>query len=289
MTISTVEYLDTIDLLFVRQKINDFYNMDFANVTPLTIQKSLFEIFCIKTSDGRVGINFPHCQSVIPKGEKFYRIWRGYDFYKALTEKSFRFSDLWNNPTAPINRMNKEGEPALYLCLRSPETALFETGVKNDDIFTLFIYSAKEEIKVIEIYLGNRWSTGDGLNVEQQEKANLLNDFLFRELCRDVDENSKYLYKITNSIKHIFSNDKLYDCDGVRYISAANSKPENICMRYPNFNRKIQIDAIAKGVMTTEMKHYFIEVATVESNGNIRTSLADENFLNTYIPAALYN
>jgi hypothetical protein len=217
MTIFTEEYLDAIDIILTRQKICDFNNLDFFSTSPYLIQEKLIDIFCVSTVDGRKGINYPYIETTIPKGERFYRVWSGYDFYKALVKKEFKDSDMWNNPDAPMNRFNKDGEQVLYLCLGSPETALYETNVKEGDVFTLFIYSAKEDIKLAETYISNRWSVGV-LNIKRQEKADLLNGFLLNELCRRIDSSNNYFYKLTNSVKHIFANWELFGCDGVRYM-----------------------------------------------------------------------
>lgn len=285
MNISINEYLDKVDINFVKQKIDGFNGTDFMNIPTYEIQKKLFEIFCIKDTNGKDFFSFPYMGIHLSKGKKLYRVRNEFNAFGKLKYGKLMPSDLWNHPDSPIGRMNMEGEPVLYVCIGSPETAFYETEVKTNDIFTLIAYTIIEDTTLLATYIANRY--GDTMNSVQRAKADILNRFLEEQLCRNITKENDYFYKVTNSIKYIFANYNKMECDGCVYVSAKTREMDNVCLKYPNFHKKLKIDALMCGEKTNEG---FIAILGATPNGKneLEGGWVNEDFMETHFPSVLF-
>jgi len=275
MDISIGEFLDKVEIEIMNKKIQEFNSMDFRDISSRKIQEKLFEIICVEDTNSGLFSVFPYYFIEVPKGERLFRV-RKFDAFKELYNKNLTPNDLWNNPKSPIGRMNLEGEPVLYLCMNSPETACHEAKVENNETFTLIVFTVIEDISLTAVYAQNRY---DGnLNDLQQEKADILNNFLYEKLCMDIAADNSYFYKITNSIKYIFANYEKTECDGCLYPSAITRSSVNLCLKYPNFKSKLKIDGFIRGEKTDKAFHFSLG-ATPYENNEISVSVVSEDFM----------
>lgn len=223
------EYIDILNFDSIQQKINLFEKSNFLKLTDIEIERKIIDIFFI----GDKMFN-PTYIITIPENSIYCKI-RKFDYVQnILDNKKFDINEVLANPNPKLGRMNLNNEKGLYLA-KNIKTALLESNIKNEDIFTLTIFDIKQSIDVLGSYISNRYGN---LTEERNKKANLINDFLYKYLKLPSSSNEN-IYRITNIIKKIFFN---YPCDGIFYLS---SKIENNFNIFLNYNSLSKVEPIA--------------------------------------------
>lgn len=209
----------------LQDKINNFFNLDFKNITDKELDKYLTDILTIGNIKNPIVII-----DLLPT-ENYCRIRNKYNYkndYKK--EHKFNIKNVLNNPKAPLARMNLEHEQGLYLS-NMFETALLECNVKENDEFTTTIFSPKENLSVIVTSLtGKYYNFPSGTN--KIEKT--MSKFIFECLTMPSDK-TKDTYRITNSLLKILY--KSFKVDGLLYYSSKNKTDFNLFINKDSINK----------------------------------------------------
>jgi hypothetical protein len=262
---SFLAHVNTLDL---HQKICDFRALDFKHISDADIQKATLKVILFNTPFGDMSLLTPKGGSY-PKGTRFYRIRTIPEDDRIIPLKSMTtIDDCWEPPAhvVKMGRLNKKEESLVYTTPLDPTIPLEELKIKKDELFSLIVYEAIDDIKVTQI--GAPANT-NGLTEEENLKLRMLQDFLHHEFTRDVGDGTEYLYKISESIAKDYFDMPPPIHDGWCYPSIAKKGGFNVCFR-PTIKTKLKLKGVQIASASKEGDRYGFKVkviARVSSDG----------------------
>lgn len=231
MFLEEADYISLLDAREIRRKIEAYNLLDISLTSEEKIRSAILDIFCV-TFNEKPNLVFYSYTLDWPANELFYRVRKDIDFLKKPCEE-----DFWDNPKAPRNRFNKEGERVLYTSVNIG-TALEETGVKQNQDFVLIEYSNNQTLTLSPSEVINRY----GDENKNDEALNLLNEFICRITKIPVGDNVRYLYKATNTVGDILNllpRNEEEVRDGMLYISTHTEIMSNLAIKHSAIRKLI--------------------------------------------------
>ena len=263
---SFLMHVNTLDL---HQKICDFRALDFKNMSDLDIKKAIAKVILFKTPFGESSL-LTTASGAYPKGTRFYRIRTIPENDRITPLKSMStIEDCWEPPShfVQMGRLNQKEESLLYTSPTNPTIPIEELKIKQDQLFSLIVYEAIDDIKVNQI--GAPINTTE-LTEEETLKLRMLQDFLHHEFTRDVGVDTEYLYKISESIAKDYFDLPPPIHDGWCYPSIAKKGDFfNVCFR-PTIKTKLELKGVQIASASKEGDRYGFKVkaiAKVASDG----------------------
>lgn len=243
-------------------KINEFLNHNFSDLTDQEIEKYLLDILNINN------ISNPIVIVELPTTEHYCRIRNEYNYKEDYNkEKKFNINNVLGNPDAPLSRMNIEHEQGLYLS-NMFETAVLECNIKDNDEFTATIFSPKETLNVIVTSVTGKYYDG----VTRSNKiSELLSKFIFECLTMPSDK-AKDTYRITNALLKILY--KSFKADGLLYYSSKKKNDFNLFI-YKNSEYKLELKYIFS--CKYKGKTIITECDRVVNNNELVSNLSNED------------
>ncbi len=248
-------YLKDIDLNELQDKINRFRMLDFKTIDYPEISKEIRKVISVNRGDNEYAI-LNRKNSKYSTGTKFFRVRKlkkddhFIPFRDIVTPK-----DMWIPPKeiVGLGRLNKENEPLLYTSPMSPFIAVEEMKVLNDENFIVAVYESIMDINVCLMGLAEK---NPDLNEETNFKQRMINDFMVHEFIRDVGEDTKYLYKISETLMKDY-----YDLpdefqDAWCYPSVAMKGSVNVCFREEKAKSKLNLVGIMVGTKHKDKTHF---------------------------------
>lgn len=237
------EYISSIDLLNLHDKITKFRMLDFKRMSYSELSKAILTVLCVNTN-GAESACLLKSYSQYSKGTRFYRVRKldVDDHFIPLREvKSPK--DVWNPPASKVGlgRLNRENESLLYTSPITPVVAIQEMKVADNQNFVLSVFEAREDIKVCNMAIAELLPS---FSAEENLKHKMLNDFLVHEFIRDVGLDTTYLYKISETIMKDYYDLPSDTQDGWCYPSVAKKGQFNVCFREEKARKKLKLVGI---------------------------------------------
>lgn len=233
------KHLSFVDIAELQDKISNFRDLNFRKMNYADVKKEVAKVISFKTSKGEQAL-LPTQISTYPKGTKFFRIRPIPSDDRSLPLKTMgTIADCWEAPADIVKagRLNRENEPLLYTAPMNPEIAVEELKIADNELFSLIVYEATEDIKVTLIGVPH---DNEGLSEESSLKMRMIQDFLKHEFIRDVGAGTEYLYRISESIVKDYFDLPPDVQDGWCYPSVAQKGTYNACFR-PSIKVKIKL------------------------------------------------
>lgn len=266
------------DINKIKDKIAKFKKLDFEFLSDNEIAKAVQNILMN---------DMYHFQNAsYKKGTNFYRI-RKLDGH-LINELNFQqYSDFWAPPkqfVTKIGRLNKIGEPLLYVSVSDITTPLYEIDIEEGKYFALIKYVAKKDIKVMVIggeYDYNAMGIYDDKVIQINE---IYNNFFREEFSRKVREGQEYLYRISECIaKTYFDLPNVYQ-DAWCYVSVQDTHGYNACFRP---DKAFECLDLQGALICRKLANYGFSplcYATCPKNENTKFYLLDDNLQMKYFP-----
>ncbi len=167
------------------------------------------------------------------RGTLFFRIRKLNS--SVISEMNFKtLSDFWEPPVKYVDkkgRLNKVGESLLYTSPIDPVVPIKEVGVKDGEWYALIKYTAIKDIKV-NIIGGKYDYKAIGFRDDKAIMIHeLFNSFLRDEFSRYVEENTEYLYRISERIAKDYFDLPSEVQDAWCYASVQDKQKYNVCFR----------------------------------------------------------
>lgn len=207
------DYFSKLNYDEIKRKINEFDNLKFENHNDNELLKRITDIFTVDNQ---------FCNPIytieVPTSECYCRIRKNYDYLEAyLKNKKFDQYCIYGKPNPNIGRMNNAGENGLYLS-KKLKTAIAECRVKKGEIFTCGVFKFDEPLKILLTFVSNKYYDVDKIH---ENKAEILNNFLYKYLTKKNEDNNIEVYRITNLFNKIFL--EYIENDGYLYTSSVDN------------------------------------------------------------------
>ncbi len=222
------QLLKKITLEEIILRIEKFKLLDFQTISDNKLSEEIQKVLEIENGF----ILLPRFSSY-PTKTKFYRVrkLKPDDHHLPLHAMTYE-KDAWNPPETSITklgRLNKVGESLLYTSPISPQVAVEEMNIKDNERFCLIIYQSLAEIKVSII---GEWKDLIELDKEENLKMRVRSNFLKDEFSRDVGQWTEFLYRVSERItKDYFDLPPRDIQDAWCYPSIASKASFNVCFR----------------------------------------------------------
>ena len=260
---NTEEYLSAMDINKLKENIEQFNTLNLTTATDLEIEKAIINILAVDNK-----INSPTYFLTIQENQYFCRVRNHYDYLDDFIKtRKFNIENLLNNPKPKIGRLNIENEKCLYLS-NNLGTAIKECNIQNGDIFTVAIFQPKIDLSIISTYIENKFGKN---SQEDQEKANLINNFIKNCLLKSENGNTN-VYRVTNIIAGILY--KLFESDGLLYFSAKDNKNFNLLINEKSIN-KLEVKYVFN--CKKEKNIIFGQFIEIQDNQIIPRDISDES------------
>ncbi|ENM2847099.1 hypothetical protein ACPDXS_003506 [Vibrio cholerae] len=266
------DFLDHVNLAELHSKIGQFRDLDFKSMSYQDVQKAVSRVISFDTPEGNRALLTPAMASY-PKGTRFYRVRNIPANDRNLPLKSMsKVSDCWEPPQSVIDaghikagRLNRANEALIYTTPGNPNVAVEELKVNDGELFSLIVYEALEDIKVVCIGID---VAQEHLSEQNKLKHTMLQDFLKHEFIRDVGIGTEYLYRISESIiKDYFDLPPEWQ-DGWCYPSVAKKGGfYNVCFR-PSIKRKVKLVGTQIANVKRIEKDYLFSVKLIAADLN---------------------
>jgi len=224
------DFLKYVDLAHLHEKINIFRDLNFKKMSYQEVQSAIIEVITFETPHGNRCVLTP-MHTCYPKGTRFYRVRTlpKDDIHLPLRTMS-NITDCWEPPenVVRMGRLNRNNEALLYTSPLFPSVAVEEMKIKDNEVFSLIVYEALEQINVTMI---GQTPNVNGLNRNETLKIKMLQDFLRHEFIRDVGVGTEYLYRISESITKDYFDLPSEIQDAWCYPSVAQKGSVNVCFR----------------------------------------------------------
>jgi len=237
------EYLKSIELSTLRQKIDDFDYDNLAMLEDSEIIRSIDDVLGTDKSPIKfAGMFEPY---VIPPSRKFCRVRRLSNSHPPFVDLCCE-DRLWEAPAhlAGIGRFNEQGVSLLYCSWQEMTVAAKEARVQVNDTFCTIVYENQEELRLYD--LCSHYRIPDYLASEENiEKSDTIIRFINKLLYRPSDSVSASTYRITNLIlRHRFPliGD---DWDGWIYQSVVAKGGLNIAFMPLKARHKLKVKAVS--------------------------------------------
>ncbi len=262
-------FLKHVDINELHDKISNFRDLDFKNLSYADIQKEIMTVITFKTPKGDMCVLSP-ISSNYPSGTKFYRVRAIPEEKKILPLDSMKLiSDCWEPPKEIVKagRLNRDKEPLLYTS-NDPCVAAEELKVKEGELFSLIVYESTDTINMTSIGLPFEHS---GLDKNETLKHKMIQDFLKHEFIRDVGKGTEYLYKISEVIiKDYFDLPPVMQ-DAWCYPSIAKKGGLNVCFRPINISKLKLIGVQITSIETKDNNCFFKTKIVANNSGDGKT------------------
>lgn len=223
------DFLKHVDTSQLHEKICRFRDLDFKRMSYQEVQSAISKVITFNTPQGNICVLTPISASY-PAGTRFYRVRSLPEDDKIPPLRTMsKVVDCWEPPEHVVQagRLNRKNESLLYTS-PLPFVAVEEMKINDNQLFSLIVYEALEQINVTMI---GQIPNVDSLNSDETLKATMLQNFLRHEFIRDVGIGTEYLYRISESIAKDY-----YDLppdfqDAWCYSSVAKKGHVNVCFR----------------------------------------------------------
>ncbi|WP_223532038.1 hypothetical protein [Pseudomonas sp. BF-R-30] len=219
------------------------------------IREAIIKVICFETPTGKRTMLRP-ISAHYPAGTLFYRVRKiPIDDTNLPLKSMSKESDCWEPPShiVDVGRLNKKGEALLYTSPINPTVAFDEMKINDDELFSLIIYEATEQINVTVI---GATPPLEDFSKENQLKLRMIQDFLRHEFIRDVGIGTEFLYQISESIaKNWFDLPPVLH-DAWCYPSIANKGAYNVCFK-PEEKQKLNLRGVQIGSITRDHGYNF--------------------------------
>ena len=236
-------FLKYVDISELQNKICEFRDLDFKNMSYGDIKQAILKVILFNTPYGNISILMPTTGNY-PVGTIFYRVREilPSDDRKIPLKSMSYVSDCWSLPENKVRlgRLNKEKESLLYTALQDPSVAIEELKIPDDELFSLIIYKATQQINVNVVgFLSNseKLNEDEKLNKDEKLKVKMIQDFLKHEFIRDVGVGTEYLYQFSESIAKDHFDLPSHLQDAWCYPSIAKKGGYNVCFRKDKCNK----------------------------------------------------
>jgi hypothetical protein len=263
------QFLSHVDIEEFLDKVDSFKKLDLATISDEDLFQAVNHVITFKTESGNIA-SLPTVLAAYPKGTKLYRVRLIDKDDTVIPLKGMRKEqDAWNAPNHLIKvrgRLNNVNESLLYVSPGDPDVAIKELKIKENDSFSLMVYTAKEDIKVnlIGTYMNN-----PSLTSEENTKLRLIMNFLRDEFTKDVGKGTEFLYRVSERIvKDYFDLPPRVVQDAWCYPSIAKKDSCNVCFR-PEVARDIlELDGV---IICQKNKQSFTckFIATISDNNEL--------------------
>jgi hypothetical protein len=244
-----MQYLNNITDTYIRKQIRNLRRSNLISISEEDLRKLIYRVLLDPVSNT---FCFPICLGLYPEKTYFYRA-RKLSSSLLPAPEVFNEPDAWNAPAeiCKRGRLNKENESLLYTTPGEPSVTFKEIGAKHRDFVSLFTFEAKEEIKAVVIpgHLSNTQFTR-----ANNEKLEMLNDFLFDEFTRYVGAGTENLYRISELIaKDFFDLPPEEVQDAWCYPSIVSREHMNVCFRPDIGRKKLRLKGVKIGTVTENL------------------------------------
>lgn len=266
------DFLNHVDLSDLHEKICVFRNLDFKKLSYQEVKNEIAKVITFNTPNGNISVLMP-CSSNYPSGTRFYRVRTLAEDDRSLPLREMRFiSDCWEPPSSIVKsgRLNKLNEPLLYTAPLNPSIAIEELRIPDNQLFSLIVYEATEQINVTTIGLPYK---GPELSKNNILKHRMIQDFLHHEFVRDVGKGTEYLYKISESIVKDYFDLPANFQDAWCYPSVAKKGGYNVCFR-PTTREKIKFHGVQIASVTRTDDDYLFQVKVIAKDSGDGTNLS---------------
>lgn len=271
LIIQQKNFLKYVDISYLHDKICKFRDLDFKQMSYHEVQSAISNVITFNTPNGDICVLNPMNGSY-PIGTRFYRVRSLPEDDKLLPLRTMsKLVDCWEPPEHIVmaGRLNRDKESLLYTSPISPITAIEEMKIKDNQLFSLIVYEALEEINVTII---GQTPKLDGLNYDEILKVRMIQDFLKHEFIRDVGIGTEYLYRISESITKDYFDLPPDIQDAWCYPSVAKKGSVNVCFR-KNKRKKLKFIGTQITSITRENDNYLFRprliATTSEKNFNL--------------------
>lgn len=224
------DFLKYVDSTHLHNKICKFRDLDFKRMSYQEVQSAITEVITFDTPQGKICILTP-MNADYPVGTRFYRVRSLPEDDRSLPLRTMsKIADCWEPPENIVRagRLNRENESLLYTTPLSPQVAVEEMKIPDNQLFSLIVYESIEPINVTMI--GGSPNL-EGLNNDEALKVRMIQDFLKHEFIRDVGVGTEYLYRISESITKDYFDLPSDFQDAWCYPSVAKKGSFNVCFR----------------------------------------------------------
>ena len=261
------EFLNHVDLAELHEKICNFRSLDFKKLTYQEVQNEISKVITFDTPNGHISVLTPSSSSY-PAGTKFYRVRPlAEDDHKLPLRDMRLISDCWEPPSSIVKagRLNKSVEALLYTAPINPSIAVEELKIPDNQLFSLIVYEAIEQVNVTSIGLPYN---GPDLSKDNLLKHRMLQDFLHHEFVRDVGKGTEFLYKISESIAKNYFDLPPKLQDAWCYPSVVKKGGCNVCFR-PTTRQKIRLHGVQLASVSRTGDDYIFQVKMIaKDSGN---------------------
>jgi hypothetical protein len=219
-----------VDIGHLHDKVSKFRDLDFKRMSYKDVQSAISDVITFNTPQGVVSVLMP-MNANYPAGTRFYRVRTLPADDRNLPLRTMsKVSDCWEPPENIVSagRLNRDNESLLYTAPMSPFVAVEEMKIPDDQLFSLIVYEALNQINVTMI---GAPPNIEGLDSEEVLKVKMIQDFLKHEFIRDVGVGTEYLYRISESITKDYFDLPPDFQDAWCYPSVAKKGHFNVCFR----------------------------------------------------------
>jgi hypothetical protein len=224
------DFLKYVDIGHLHDKVSKFRDLDFKRMSYKDVQSAISDVITFNTPQGVVSVLMP-MNANYPAGTRFYRVRTLPADDRNLPLRTMsKVSDCWEPPENIVSagRLNRDNESLLYTAPMSPFVAVEEMKIPDDQLFSLIVYEALNQINVTMI---GAPPNIEGLDSEEVLKVKMIQDFLKHEFIRDVGVGTEYLYRISESITKDYFDLPPDFQDAWCYPSVAKKGHFNVCFR----------------------------------------------------------
>lgn len=266
------DFLKHVDISDLHEKICHFRDLDFKKLSYQEVQDEISKVITFDTPYGNISVLTPSPGSY-PAGTRFYRVRAIDEDDRNLPLRSMsKICDCWEPPTNIVKagRLNKEKEPLLYTSPMHPHIAVEEMKAKDNQLFSLIVYEAIEQVNVTII---GTPAPHDGLSKEEILKSRMIQDFLRHEFIRDVGSGTEYLYRISESIAKDYFDLPPEFHDAWCYPSVAKKGGYNTCFR-PESRSKLRLCGVQIASVSRQGDDYLFQIKLIAKDSGDGQSLS---------------
>jgi len=228
------EFFKNIDISELKEKIRIYRLLDLTSMNDKEVEDAINHVITFDTPRGKMS-GLSTFSNKFPIGTRFYRVRQLEPNDRTVPLKAMStISDCWEAPKDVVNkgRLNKPQETLLYVSL-SPNTAIEELEIPNNQLCSIIVYEAVSPINITEMHFPRNL---EKMNIESQR---IIHEFLNSEFSRSIKDCSGHIYTISEIIT------KMFDLppegqDAWCYQSVAKESYYNLCIISPA-NKKLKL------------------------------------------------
>ncbi len=254
------DYLRSIDLIVLLDRISSFRDLDFKRMSSEEIFRRFCEVLAFGRSGGPRVYMHPCHTRCFEVGTRFYRVRKLENTSIPLREMRTE-TDAWEAPQHVVRagRLNRANESLLYTA-PDMNVALEEMKVSHGEVVPIIVYEAVERIATVEIGIP---APDEGLSDEERAKLRVLTDFLRHEFIREVGQGTEHLFKISEAIAKNYFDLPPEISDGWCYPSVARKGGINTCFRPVAAKKKLALQGFMLASAQLTDNSYSTRILTI--------------------------